>query len=55
MRVWLSSKYRSMAASCIDEENLMDARNFLSRAIVINPVGIQNLRTLLYLIKKSLK
>ena len=55
MRVWLSDKYRSMAASCIDEGNLMDARNFLSRAIAINPIGIQNHRTLLYLIKKSLK
>ena len=55
MRVWLSGKYRSMAASSIDEGNLIDARNFLSRAVVINPISIQNLRTLFYLIKKSLK
>ena len=55
MRVWLSDKYRSMAASCIDEGNLIDACNFLSRAIAINPIGLQNFRTLLYLIRNSLK
>lgn len=55
MRVWLSSKYRSMAASCVDEGKLTEAGNFLSRAITINPIGIQNFRTLIYLLKKSFK
>ena len=53
MRLWLSNKYRSMAASCIDEGNLIDARNFLKRAILAYPIGTQNFRTLFYLIRKA--
>ena len=53
MRAWLSDKYRSMAASCVDEGEFKDARNFLIKAIAINPIEMQNFRTLFYLIRKS--
>ena len=55
MRFWLSNRYRSMAASSIDEGNLIDGGNFLRRAIALNPIGMENFRTLFYLIRNLLR
>lgn len=54
MKHWLAERYRTMAASDIDENNKKNALTFLVEAIKLNPFGLQNLRTLLYLIRRSL-
>jgi teichuronic acid biosynthesis glycosyltransferase TuaG len=53
MRNWLAERYRSIAASKVDQGNNKQALTFLIQAIRLNPVGMKNLRTLFYLIKRS--
>ncbi len=53
MRKWLAERYRSMAASNIDQKNNKEAREFLLQAIKLNPFGLQNFKTLLYLVRRS--
>lgn len=53
MRSWLAERYRSMAASNIDEHNNKEALRFLATAIRLNPFGMQNLRTFLYLLRRT--
>lgn len=53
MKQWLAERYRTMAASSIDQKNKMDAKEFLKEAIKLNPFGLKNLKTLLYLVRTS--
>ena len=55
MKKWLAERYRKMAAADINENNNKEAKEFLLQAIKLNPLGIQNLRTFLYLLRSSLK
>jgi glycosyltransferase involved in cell wall biosynthesis len=55
MKNWLAEKYRSMATNNINENNNKEAREFLFKAIKMNPLGTKNYRTLLYLVKRSVK
>jgi glycosyltransferase involved in cell wall biosynthesis len=53
MKKWLAERYRSMAASDIDQKNNREAKEFLAEAIKLNPFGIKNLKTLIYLVRNS--
>ena len=53
MKKWLAERYRRMAASDIDQKNCKQARLFLTEAIRLNPLGLQNYKTLLYLVRQS--
>lgn len=53
MKKWLAERYRAVAASFIDQKKNNLAVNFLVKAIKLNPFGLRNFRTLLYLIRRS--
>lgn len=53
MRKWLAERNRTMAASSIDQKDNKLARKFLQQAIRLNPFGVSNFRTLLYLVRRS--
>ncbi len=55
MKKWLAERYRSMAASDINQKNYKEAREFLTEAIKLNPLEIKNYKTLLYLARRSFK
>lgn len=54
MNKWLAERYRSMAADCIDKKQNKKSIPFLLNAIKINPASRKNIRTLIYLVRKSL-
>ena len=53
MKQWLAERYRTMAASSIDQKNNSEAKEFLREAIKLNPLGLKNFKTLLYLVRRS--
>ena len=53
MRKWLAERYRSMAASDINENKNKQALTFLIEAIKLNPFGLKNFKTLFYLVRRS--
>jgi glycosyltransferase involved in cell wall biosynthesis len=55
MKNWLAERYRSMAAGDINENNIKEAKEFLWKAITLNPLGLKNYRTMFYLFKRSVK
>lgn len=53
MKKWLSERYRSFAAKCLDENNNREAANLLKQAFKLNPFEFKNFQTLLYFLKSS--
>ncbi len=53
MKHWLSERYRTLAANCIDNRDFKQAGNLLKEAFRYNPFGFQNLRTLFYLLRMN--
>jgi hypothetical protein len=54
MKKWLAERYRSFAASCIDNKEISEAMGFLLYAAKLNPLCLKNFRTLFYLIRQTL-
>lgn len=53
MKKWLAERYRSMAASEINQKNYREAGEFLIQAVKLNPFGWSNFKTLFYLLRRS--
>ncbi len=53
MRKWLAERYRTMAASDINQKNYKEAREFLTQAVKLNPFSLKNFKTFLYLVRRS--
>ncbi len=51
MQKWLSERYRHVAASYIDNSKRADAIPYLKKAFRLNPLGLNNLKTLSYYIR----
>lgn len=53
MRKWLAERYRTMAASDINQKNYKEAGEFLIQAVKLHPFGLKNFKTFLYLLRRS--
>lgn len=53
MKKWLAERYRLFAADCINDRKRKEATGLLLNAIKLNPLGLKNYRTMIYLIRQS--
>lgn len=53
MKKWLAERYRTMAASDINQKNYKEAREFLTQAVKLHPFSLKNFKTILYLVRRS--
>lgn len=53
MKAWMAKKYQRYAAVSIDKKDFTTARQLLRKALRLNPLGIDNLKTLKYLLQAS--
>ncbi|HUZ60248.1 MAG TPA: glycosyltransferase [Hanamia sp.] len=54
MKKWLAERYRLFAADCIDDRKRKEAAGLILNAIKLNPLSLNNFRTIFYLIRQSL-